>query len=129
MEKYIFIGIGGGLGSMVRFYVSETVKRVWPQVGISWPIATFSVNILGGFLMGALMGLVLGAMRLSDDWRLILGVGFLGGYTTFSAFSYEIVQMIGARQIGLAIGYVLCSVIGAVLAVWLGLWLFERIAR
>ncbi|MDP3400436.1 MAG: CrcB family protein, partial [Brevundimonas sp.] len=61
-------------------------------------------------------------------WRLLIGVGLLGGFTTFSAFSLEIALMIERRQMGLALGYALASVIVAVVALFVGLWIMRRMA-
>lgn len=64
----------------------------------------------------------------AETWRLLIGVGLLGGFTTFSAFSLEVALMIERRQMGLALGYALASVIVAVVALFVGLWIMRRMA-
>ena len=92
------------------------------RFGPGCPWWTLTVNIVGGFLMGLLVG-VLVKMGGSEQARLLLGVGVLGGFTTFSAFSLEAWMMIERGALTLAIGYAGASLIGSVLALGLGLWL------
>jgi fluoride exporter len=84
------------------------------------------VNLLGGFLMGLLMALVMKGSA-NEAVRLFAGVGILGGFTTFSAFSLDMWQMVERGQNGLALGYVLASVVGSILLLALGLSLGRAI--
>ncbi len=116
MNAYILVGIGGALGAMARFAVGRLVG-IWPS---GWPMATFAVNLLGGLLMGLLAAF---AWRLGGEpARLLLGVGVLGGFTTFSAFSLELLLMIDRGQLAMTIVYALASVVLALAAVALGMW-------
>ncbi len=105
---------GGALGAGARFLLGQAM----PWRG-GWPWATFSVNLLGGLLMGLLAGAVLRG-QLGETARLFLGVGVLGGFTTFSAFSLENIQLLERGQGMLALGYALASVCGALAALALG---------
>jgi len=106
--------IGGALGAGARYLAGGAALRAF---GSGFPWGTLIVNIVGGLLMGLL------AARVSEGepWRLFLGVGILGGFTTFSAFSLETVTLIERGQSGVALGYVAASVIGAVAALAFGL--------
>lgn len=116
MNAYILVGIGGALGAMARFGVGRLVG-MWPS---GWPMATFVVNLLGGLLMGLLSAIL---WRLGGEpARLLLGVGVMGGFTTFSAFSLELLLMIDRGQLAMAIIYALASVVLALAAVALGMW-------
>ncbi len=112
------MGLGGALGSMARYGAGRLVA------GGSWPWATFGVNMAGGLLMGLLLGW-LASRGGSETARLFLGVGVLGGFTTFSAFSADIVLLVQRGAWALAASYALLSVVLAVTAVMAGLWLMR----
>lgn len=141
MDKFLLVFVGGGVGAMVRYAVGTGVGRLnltaygitLPNIGRvslpSWPYATFGVNVLGGLLMGVLVGVL--AHRGSEgaeNWRLALGVGLLGGFTTFSSFSLETALMIERRELIGAVAYALLSVVLCVAAVFIGLMLTRRMA-
>lgn len=92
--------------------------------GGAWPWGTFGVNVIGGLLMGLLAGW-LAARGGSEQMRLLLGVGVLGGFTTFSAFSLEVMLLIERGQAGMAAGYALASAVASVGALALGLWIMR----
>lgn len=107
---------------MARFGVGRLAGRL--TGGAVYPYATISVNILGGFLMGLLAGWLVARSNIGDEARRqFLGVGVLGGFTTFSAFSLEMLLMLERGQIGTAVLYALASVLLSVGALALGLWL------
>ncbi|NNM76955.1 CrcB family protein [Sphingomonas sp. ID1715] len=103
--------IGGAVGAAARFHLGGALGR-----GAAFPWGTLVVNIVGGLLMGLLM-----ARDPGDGARLLIGVGLLGGFTTFSAFSLETVRLFEGGAAALALAYVAASVIGACVALWLGL--------
>jgi CrcB protein len=123
MYQLLLVMAGGAFGSAARYLVGRgSLALLDPAL----PYATLAVNVIGGFAMGVLAG-VLARLGGHEDTRLLLGVGVLGGFTTFSSFSLEIVTMIERDAWMTALGYALASVIGAVLALFAGLWL-TRIA-
>ena len=107
---------GGALGAGARYLVGRGAL-VW--LGAAFPFGTLAVNLIGGFGMGLLVGLT-SRHGAGEAWRLFLGVGVLGGFTTFSAFSLDIITL-ADRQASLAIGYAALSVGGAAAALVLGL--------
>ena len=122
MERLLFVGLGGAVGAMARYGLG----RALPVSGFPWP--TFLANSLGGLLMGLLVGwLGLRANAGGETLRLLLGVGLLGGFTTFSAFSLETVEMIERRDWALAMGYVAGSVIVSVAALLIGLMIARKL--
>ncbi|WP_029417765.1 fluoride efflux transporter CrcB [Brevundimonas bacteroides] len=125
MERLLIVGLGGALGSMARYGAGLAAARLAP--GAAWPWATLSVNAIGGLLMGLLVGWLAQRGQGSEAYRLFAAVGVLGGFTTFSAFSLETVQMIERRQFGLAAAYVALSVILACAALFLGLMIARRV--
>jgi CrcB protein len=116
MIQLLLVAVGGAVGSVARFGVGLAAAR-W--LGLGFPWGTLFVNIVGGFAMGLL------AARIgpeSVNLRLALGVGLLGGFTTFSTFSLEVVRLM-QHQPGLAALYVALSVLLSVAACWIGLYL------
>ena len=105
---------------MARFGVGRWVGR-WLGAG-AFPLATLLVNIVGGLLMGLLAGW-LASRGGGEGWRQFLGVGVLGGFTTFSAFSLEMMGLLERGDFGMAALYALLSVLLSVCALALGLWL------
>lgn len=125
MNSYLLVALGGAAGSAVRYAVGVQSLRM---MGPAWPYGTLVVNVVGGFLMGVLAGWL--AYRVDFDqerWRVLLGVGLLGGFTTFSAFSLEVALMIERRAFAAAAGYSLISVIASVGASFAGLMLIRRV--
>ena len=122
--QLILVMIGGALGSGARHLAGRAIGA--PE-GTALPYATLTVNLVGGMLMGLLVGM-LGRFEGSEAWRLFVGVGILGGFTTFSAFSLDIVTLVERGAPGIAIGYALLSVLGSVLALFAGLMLARSVA-
>jgi CrcB protein len=116
----VLVAVGGALGACLRYLVG-----VWTlaNLGAGLPFATWSVNILGSFAMGVLIAWLMRLESGGAELRLLLGVGVLGGFTTFSAFSLEVFTMINRNEIGLAAAYAVSSVAGSVLALMAGVWL------
>ena len=116
--------LGGAIGSGARFLIGRAALD-WLGSGFPW--GTMAVQVLGGFLMGALYSLT-DRVGVAEGWRLFFGVGLLGGFTTFSAFSLEMVALADRGQPGLAIGYAALSVGGAAAALVAGVELFKAAA-
>lgn len=119
MPNLLIVMLGGAFGAGLRHLVGLVALR---GLGPGFPWGTLSVNLAGGLLMGLLAGWLVRAGG-SEQTRLLLGVGLLGGFTTFSAFSLEVALMIERGEIGTALAYVLASVLGAVAALFAGLWI------
>ncbi|AYV47249.1 fluoride efflux transporter CrcB [Caulobacter flavus] len=124
MTKVLLVAVGGAAGSVARYLVGAAALR-W--IGPGWPWGTMTVNIVGGFLMGLLTGwLALKAAGQQETLRVLLGVGILGGFTTFSAFSLDAALMIERRAYGQAFSYTAASVLIALAALFAGLYLARR---
>lgn len=125
MTRFLLVGLGGALGSMARYGVGRAAGALTPAA--VWPWGTLTVNVVGGLAMGLLAGwLGLKAGAGQEPMRLLIGVGLVGGFTTFSAFSLETVSMIERRQYATAGAYVALSITLAVAAVVVGQMLARR---
>ena len=120
MTPLLFIGIAtaGGLGAVARMLFDGAFK-VWSPRSTPW--STLLINVSGSFILGLLAGLA-GANLLPEDWHLVLGTGFLGGYTTFSTASFETVKLIEERKWGSSLLSGIGTLIFATAASGLGLW-------
>ena len=118
MPQLLLVMLGGAIGAGCRYAVGKVASG---QFGAGFPWGTLIVNLLGGFLAGALIGSLPGTGGRGEPLRLFLGVGLLGGFTTFSAFSAETADMLQRGQLGMAAGYALSSVVGAVMMLFAGL--------
>ena len=117
MVPLFLVMIGGAFGAAARHIVGRATLSAF---GPGWPWGTLAVNLVGGLAMGLLVG---GLVRFSagEPWRLLLGVGVLGGFTTFSAFSLDVALMLQRGELASAAVYVALSVAGSVAALFGGL--------
>ncbi len=121
----IYVGIGGALGAVSRYLMVSAAGRL---LGTGFPYGTLLVNILGSLLMGLLAGYGAHRYAFSPEMRALLAVGFLGGFTTFSAFSLDVTLLFERHQMLPAFLYILFSVTLSVLALAAGLWLMRQMA-
>jgi CrcB protein len=118
-KDILFVGIGGGIGSIMRFLTSRFMARL---VAAQWLfLGTFAANLIGCFLIGILSGWMLSHMPDNQSFRLLFIVGFCGGYTTFSTFAFENYRLIEMNQWGILLLYLLASIVLGIIAVWLGM--------
>src|SRR5688572_7586521 len=117
---FVIVFLGGGLGASLRHGVNLAAAR-W--LGTAFPFGTLAVNVTGSIVMGLLAGYFAFKGDASQHWRLFLTTGILGGYTTFSAFSLDAALLYERGAIGLALGYVLASVVASIGGLFAGLWI------
>jgi CrcB protein len=106
VRNIILIGIGGFIGSCLRFYSSQFFQSKSSE----FPSGTFIVNLAGCFLIGLFFGLMQ-KFTFSSEWKLFIATGLLGGFTTFSAFSFESFQLFREGQLMLALSYIFSSIV------------------
>jgi len=122
MVNYMVVFVGGGIGSVVRYILAVWIGQKW---GRNFPLGTFMINVTGSFLIGFLMTLMAERFVENPQWRLLLVVGGLGGYTTFSTFQYETGKLVLDGELLYASLNVILSVVVGFIALKLG----EVIAR
>ena len=118
--NFLMVFVGGGLGSTARYLLSTAMKPIMP-----FPIGTLTVNVVGSFLMGLLMTFLIGK-SFSEPARLMLAVGFLGGFTTFSTFSIETLTLIERGNALAALSNVVLNLALGLPAAWLGVQCASR---
>ena len=124
MNTYIAIAIGGAFGAISRYWVSEFMEKV---NGTGFPLGTFTVNLLGSFLIGALFIIFAEKLELAQEWRPLLVVGFLGAMTTFSAFSLDTLLLFQQGHYNTALFYIFSSVIACLFAAYAGIQLTRAV--
>jgi len=118
--KLLIIGLGGFIGSISRYLTARLVDEKLNSV---FPYGTLAVNVIGSFLLGLIYMLALRKAGLTENGRLFLGVGFCGGFTTFSAFALENFNLLQQKFLGTSVLYVSVSVVAGLLALAAGIWI------
>jgi CrcB protein len=114
----LIVGTGGFLGSVTRFLGQIAVEKV---IHSTFPWGTFAVNILGSFIIGMVYALAEKGNLLSAEWRLFLAVGFCGGFTTFSSFAYNNLNLLKEQAVGVFLLNTLGSIVLGILMVYAGI--------
>ena len=117
MTKYLMVAIGGATGSVLRFWIGGYVGN---RLGSRFPYGTFVINVTASFLIGFILTVLAERTHWSPNWRYLIPIGFIGGYSTFSAFEYETFRVFQDGEILVAGLNVVLSVVVGFLAVWLG---------
>lgn len=118
MRLLLLVCLGGAVGSGTRFLLSGYATRL---LGAAFPWGTLAVNLIGCFVMGALIEWITLRFEGSPELRALLATGFLGGFTTFSAFSYDFLGLMQRGESVAALAYGVVTVVGSLVAVWAGL--------
>ena len=119
MTNLLLVTVGGAIGAALRHLSGIAALRI---MGAGFPWGTLFVNVLGSFLMGLFVAWMVRKTGVSNDMRLFVATGILGGFTTFSAFSLDVADMVERGAIGGAFMYIAASVIISLAAVFIGLW-------
>jgi fluoride exporter len=115
--KYLMVGLGGCLGSILRFWLGSYVGG---RLGSRFPYGTFVINVTGSFLIGMILTILAEKTQWSPNWRYLIPIGFIGGYTTFSTFEYETFRLVEDGQMVTAMLNVVGSVVVGFAGVWAG---------
>jgi len=122
IKSILLVGVGGSIGSIIRFLCQKWIYQIHPH---PFPWGTFLVNITGCFLIGMFWNIVTRSSTGNDDLRLLLMTGFCGGFTTFSAFTFESIGLLKEQRLGLFFLYITASVIVGLLATFAGMRLIK----
>jgi fluoride exporter len=121
LKNFVLIGLGGALGSMLRYGVSLMV------VSRAFPLATLLVNIAGSFVIGMVLALSSKNEAFAGNWKLFLATGICGGFTTFSAFSAENLQLLQSGKTLLSLLYMAISIVAGIGAAFAGYKLISAV--
>lgn len=125
MTTVLLIAGFGALGCLARYYLSAWI---YGQLGRAFPYGTLAVNIVGAFCIGLVLEYSLRSTLISPNLRIGLTIGFMGGLTTFSTFSYETFKLVEDGQLMTAVGNVLVSVVVCLACTWLGILVARQLA-
>ncbi|HEY7182461.1 MAG TPA: fluoride efflux transporter CrcB [Blastocatellia bacterium] len=117
MSKLIMVALGGAIGASARYWLGSLINSRLP---IQFPLGTFVINVTGSFIIGFFLTLVTQRITVHPNWRLLIAVGFVGAYTTFSTFEFETLKLIEEGSVVSAALNVVLSLIVGFIAVWLG---------
>ena len=120
---WLAVAIGGSVGALARYAVSE----LFSPMSFKFPLATLAVNLLGSLLIGVMYVVIVEKVLLPPIARQLIIVGFLGAFTTFSAFSIESLHLLQAGQWQVAVIYAVLSFFGGIAAVFCGIFITEKI--
>lgn len=118
----VLVAVAGGFGAVARLFLDSVLRARWAT---RYPMGTMVINLTGSLLLGLVTGLATSRL-IPDPWALILGTGFLGGYTTFSTASLETVRLAQDRRFGAAMANGVGMLVGSVALAALGFWLGTR---
>lgn len=118
IKQVLLVGLGGGIGSILRYLTSVLTAKYYSG---AFPLPTLAANAVGCLLIGLLLGALGQHIQANQELKLLFITGFCGGYTTFSAFAAENINLMQHQQYGAAMLYIGLSVFTGLLGVWLGL--------
>ncbi len=124
MQKYMLIALGGGLGSVLRFWVGSTVGG---RLGARFPYGTLVVNLTACVILGFLLTWLGERAEISPAWRYLVAVGFIGAYSTFSTYEWETLSTLRSGALALAMLYAVGSMVLGLAATWCGAALAEAL--
>ena len=122
-RSILLVGLGGFIGSVARYMIAVAFSGA----SSSFPLATLVVNVAGSFVIGLVMGLAEAGEVLTPEWRFFLATGFCGGFTTFSTFSYESIQLMNDGELLFLGANVVLSVVLSLAAAYLGMVLIRSL--
>jgi len=128
LSSSLLVFLGGGTGAFLRHMVGRTwLKAIGAEAATAFPWATLTANVVGSFAMGLLVGWLARHGHGGETWRLLLGVGLLGGFTTFSSFSLEFALLVERGNLGLAAAYVAVSLAAGFAGLFFGLAIMRAV--
>ena len=126
MTTFLYAALGGAIGASLRYGVNLASMSMF---GAAFPWGTLFVNVAGSFIMGVLVALMADVWQVSQQMRVFLLTGILGGFTTFSAFSLDFATLYERKEFGLALAYAGGTVMLSLVAIFAGMWLAKAVIQ
>lgn len=123
MQKYIYIALGGSLGSIARYWVGSTIAS---RLGTKFPYGTFVINITACVIVGFSLTYLNRRIELNPAWRFLVPIGFVGAYSTFSTYEWETLSTVRSGAFLEASLYAFSSLFLGLIAVWAGILIAEK---
>lgn len=123
--RYLAVAVGGAAGAMARYFLGNTILS---QIAVPFPTATFVINIAGSFVIGFFLTIIAERLPIDSHVRLLIAVGFVGAFTTFSTFEYETARLVEEGYLKEALLNVLLSVVVGFIAVFGGIYAARAIS-
>lgn len=123
MNRILVVALGGACGAVARYWLGSLISARWPM---QFPLGTYVINVTGSFIIGFFLTTIGERAAVHPNWRLLIAVGFVGAYTTFSTFEYETLKLIEEGRMLTAALNVILSVTVGLIAVWLGVVVARR---
>lgn len=120
LKNLLLVGLGGGIGSMLRYAATLLISPRY------FPYATLAVNMIGSFIIGVVFAMSIKDETFLNNWKLFLATGLCGGFTTFSAFSIENMGLLQNGKYGLAVAYIIISIVFGIMAAFWGYQLITK---
>jgi fluoride exporter len=125
LQKYFFVALGGALGSLARFWIGSAIGG---RMGTRFPYGTFVINITACIIIGFVLTLLGGRTELNPAWRFLIPIGFVGAYSTFSTFEWEIFSSLQAGAFVTGASYTVLSLVLGLAGVWGGVMIAKAIS-
>jgi fluoride exporter len=125
LQKYFFVALGGALGSLARFWIGSAIGG---RMGTRFPYGTFLINITACIIIGFALTLLGGRTELNPAWRFLIPIGFVGAYSTFSTFEWEIFSSLQAGAFVTGASYTVLSLVLGLAGVWGGVMIAKAIS-
>jgi fluoride exporter len=117
MKEVLIVGLGGFAGSISRYILQNAIVHRFLTI---YPIGTFAINIIGSFFIGVIFGLADRYAWMTQEWRLLLAIGFMGSFTTFSTFAFDNLQLLRLGNYHQLFWYISLSIIFGIALAWFG---------
>ena len=125
MQKYLYVALGGALGSLLRFWIGSAVGS---RMGTRFPYGTFVINISACIIIGFVLTIMGSRTEVNPAWRFLIPIGFVGAYSTFSTFEWEIFTNLQTGAFLISVSYLVLSLVLGFVGIWGGVLIAKAVS-